>query len=112
MGGRGASSGNAVKSRFKNLKDSNISNTTNKNTSTPLTNKNNIIEYVKKQINVDLSNVLEESVSKSRTYLGVHLENLNINQRNSVKHLLNKRGIKIEDNGGLGNAIYYERKSK
>ena len=80
------------------------------NLNTPqLNNKNNIINFVKKQTNVDLSKLVEPKAGRSRTYLGVHLEDLNRNQRNAVTGILNKMGVRVESNGGYGDAIYYKK---
>ena len=110
MGGRGASSGQtSVKSRFKNTKSNNSTNNTS--TAVKLNNKQNVIDFVKQQTNIDLSKVIEPRTSRSRTYLGVHLEDLTRNQQNEVRKVLNSYGKKtrIGDNGGYGYAIYYEK---
>lgn len=73
-----------------------------------------MINYIRKQTNVDLNKVIEPREAKSRTYLGVHLEDLDRNQRNAVIKSLGSYGknIRIEDNGGLGYAIYYEKNKR
>ena len=78
---------------------------------TKLSNKQSMIDYVKRQTNVDLAKVVEPRANKSRTYLGVHLEDLPRSQQNAVRNALNSYGkkIRIESNGGLGDAIYYEK---
>ncbi len=68
------------------------------------------LDSIKEQTNIDVSNYVEEKTSKSRTYLGVHLEKMPINQRNTIKRLMAQKGVRIEDNGGYGNAIYYKKK--
>ena len=77
---------------------------------TILDNKDRIIDFVKHQTKIDLSKYIEEKTVRSRTYLGVHLEKLGINQRNEVMQLLKyKKGLRVEDNGGYGFAIYYKK---
>jgi len=108
MGGRGAKSSIKLKSRFRNIKKNTDTNNTTVN-KISLNNKKNLFEYIKHQLNIDLSKVEEPKMSKSRTYAGVHLEDLSINERNAIKTILNKRNIKIENNGGYGYAIKYEK---
>lgn len=114
MGGRGASSSNkteVIKSRVENKTTIEAQQTSTKTT---LSNKKEMIDFVKKQTNIDLTKVLEPREAKSRTYLGVHLEDLSRNQRNEVIRTLKRygRNTRIEDNGGLGYAIYYDKKNK
>lgn len=94
----------------KSIKKSNETKSKS-NVSRSLSNKSSIIDYVKTQTGVDLSKIIEPKTAKSRTYLGVHLEDLTINQRNEVKTVLAKYGhkLRIGDNGGYGYAIYYEK---
>lgn len=91
--------------------DSQIEKKRNVKTS-DLSNRQGIIDFVKHQLSIDLSTVLEDSTMKSRTYLGVHLEKLDRSQVSSIRTLLNKKGIRIESNGGLGYAIYYKKNKK
>lgn len=76
-----------------------------------LNNKNSVIDFVKRQTGIDLSKVVEPRTARSRTYLGVHLEDLTRNQQNEVRRVLNAYGRKtrIGDNGGYGYAIYYQK---
>lgn len=77
---------------------------------TILDNKDRIIDFVKHQTKIDLSKYIEEKTVRSRTYLGVHLEKMSINDRNTVMQLLKyKKGLRVEDNGGYGFAIYYKK---
>lgn len=80
-----------------------------KRLNTNLSDRDGIINFVKKQTNIDLSKVLEPKNSRSRTYLGVHLDDLGRNQRNAVTSILNKYGVRIESNGGYGDAIYFKK---
>ena len=114
MGGRGASSSSAkqipiqAKKRFKDLQRVDYSKP--QEPQRRLEKRQDIIDYVKTQTNVDLTPVLEETTKRSRTYLGVHLEDLGFNERNQVVRVLKSRGIRLESNGGLGDAIWYEKK--
>lgn len=76
-----------------------------------LTNRTKLVDYVKKQTNVDLSKVVEPRVNRPRTGLGVHLEDLTRSQQNAVRSALRSYGknITIEDNGGFGSFIRYEK---
>ena len=78
---------------------------------TVLNNKGALIDYVKDQTGVDMSKYAEPKVARSRTYFGVHLEDMPTNDRNSVIRALKSYGhdIQIGDNGGYGSAIYYEK---
>jgi len=119
MGGRGASSSNITKSqieRFKNATNAEEAYAIAREgmkenvSKSRLTNKKDMIAYIKEQTNIDVSKYVEESTSKSRTYLGVHLEKMPINQKNTIRMLMAQKGVRIEDNGGYGNAIYYKKK--
>lgn len=111
MGGRGASASTNVKSLFRDIKTQQKPDVRVRASNVKLDNKKNIIDFVKQQTNLDMSKYLEEKVSRSRTYLGVHLEDMNRNDRNEVIRLLrDKKGLRIGDNGGYGYAIYYKKK--
>lgn len=80
-----------------------------------LSNREGLINYIKQQINVDISPYIEERTRNPKTYLGVHLEKMPQNDRNSIKNLLQNsynNNIRIEYNGGLGYAIYYKKERK
>lgn len=118
MGGRGASSEKITKSRFERFKNATTKEEAyaimregmkENNKNSRLTNRKDMISYIKEQTNIDISNYVEEKTSKSRTYLGVHLEKMPINQRNTIRTLMAQKGVRIEDNGGYGNAIYYKK---
>ena len=78
---------------------------------TKLSNKQSVIDYVKRQTNVDLAKVVEPRANKTRTGLGVHLEDLPLNQQRAVKQALSSYGhnLRVGDNGGYGSFIYYEK---
>ena len=114
MGGRGVSSSNKTEAIKRRLENKTTIEAQQTSTKIILNNKNEMIDFVKKQTNIDLTKVLEPRTANSRTYLGVHLEDLSINQRNEVIRTLKSygRNTRIEDNGGLGYAIYYDKKKK
>jgi len=76
-----------------------------------LSNKQKLIDYVKKQTNVDLTKYIEPRAKHTRTGLGVHLEDMPKNDKAQVLDVLKKYGknIKVGDNGGFGSFIYYEK---
>lgn len=75
-----------------------------------LKNKKDIIDFVRHQLNIDLSPYLDEAAARSRTYLGVHLEKMCRSDRDKVMQLLRyKHGLRIEYNGGFGYALYYNK---
>ena len=76
-----------------------------------LSNKKLLVNYVKKQTGVDLTNYIEPKAAHPRTGLGVHLEKMPKNAANQVRDVLRSYGknISIGDNGGLGSFIYYEK---
>lgn len=113
MGGRGASSSSTTsKSLFNNSNKEQKPDVRVRTSNVKLDNKKSVIDFVKRQTGIDLSKVIEPKTSRSRTYLGVHLENLTRNQQNEVRSVLNSYGRKtrIGDNGGYGYAIYYDKK--
>lgn len=76
---------------------------------TSLKNRATMLDYFKHQINIDLTDVLEPRSKNSRTYLGFYLKKLSKTEQNRLLDLIYKRGLKMGDNGGLGNVIYYEK---
>lgn len=76
-----------------------------------LSNKKTLVDYVKTQTGVDLTNYIEPKAAHPRTGLGVHLEKMPKNAANQVRDVLRRYGknISIGDNGGLGSFIYYEK---
>ena len=119
MGGRGASSSNNANSRFERLKNAKTTQEAysimrkgakEDSSKSRLTNRKDMIAYIKEQTNIDVSNYIEERAGHPRIYLGVHLEKMPINERNTIKNLMYQKGVKFEDNGGFGSAIYYKKK--
>lgn len=76
-----------------------------------LSNKKSLIEFVKKQTNVDLSKYAEPRTASKRGFFGVHLDDMPKNDKTAVLDVLRKYGknLRIESNGGYGDAIYYEK---
>lgn len=68
--------------------------------------KQAVIDRFKEQLNIDIEPYLEPREASKRSYIGVHLEDMNINEQNSIKSYASKHGIQIHDNGGLGHAIW------
>lgn len=89
-------------------------NTSNKGGAV-LSNKNDVINFVKKQVNVDLGKAIDENrfSSRSRTYLDIDSSKLSINEFNEVRRLLQyQKGLRFESNGAKNYAIYYQKKKK
>lgn len=76
-----------------------------------LSNKKLLIDFVKKQTDIDLEKYIEPRSRNTRTGLSVHLEDIPRNGRSQVIDVLNKYGrkMRIEDNGGFGDFIYFEK---
>ena len=76
-----------------------------------LSNKKLLVDFVKKQTDIDLEKYIEPRAKKSRTGLSVHLEDIPRNGRRQVIDVLNQYGrkMRVEDNGGYGDFIYFEK---
>ena len=76
-----------------------------------LSNKKLLVDFVKKQTDIDLEKYIEPRAKNSRTGLSVHLEKIPRNGRMQVIDVLNKYGrkMRVEDNGGYGDFIYFEK---
>ena len=76
-----------------------------------LSNKKLLVDFVKKQTDIDLEKYIEPRAKNSRTGLSVHLEDIPRNGRRQVIDVLNQYGrkMRIEDNGGWGDFIYFEK---
>lgn len=84
-----------------------------RNTNTTLNNKQDVIDYVKQQLKIDLNKAVDEDrfSTKSRAYLDIDSRKLNRNDFNSVRKLLQyDKGLRFEENGAYNYAIYYEKK--
>lgn len=68
-----------------------------------------MLDYFKHQANIDLTNALEPRAKNSRTYLGFHLDELTKVEQSRLLNLIYKKGLRLEDNGGYGVAVYYEK---
>ena len=76
-----------------------------------LSNKKLLVDFVKKQTDIDLEKYIEPRAKNSRMGLSVHLEDIPKNGRRQVIDVLNKYGrkMRVEDNGGFGDFIYFEK---
>ena len=76
-----------------------------------LSNRKSLIDFVKKQTGIDLEKYIEPRAGHPRTGLGVHLDDIPRNGRRQVTDVLNSYGrkIRISDNGGFGDFIYFEK---
>lgn len=83
---------------------------TQSSTPTKLNNRQNIIDYVQKQVGVDLTKS-EYKSNKPRTYMGVDFREMPQRDKLRVLNALHSYGhnVQVLDNGGLGSAIYFER---
>jgi hypothetical protein len=80
--------------------------------STPskLNNRQSVVDFVKKQVNVDLSKA-EYKSNHPRSWMGVDFSKLSQGDKLRVQNALHQYGhnVQVVDNGGLGSAIYFER---
>ena len=75
-------------------------------------NRNNIINALKEQTNVDLSKAIDDNrfSTKSRTYFDVDSRKLNQNEFNTMmKYLKYDNDVRIESNGAYHYSIYYKK---
>lgn len=82
---------------------------------TQLNNKQNVLDYVKQQLKIDLNKAVDNnrfsSQKGSRTYLDIDSRKLNTNEFNAVRKLLQyDKGLRFESNGAYNYAIYYKKK--
>ena len=78
---------------------------------TKLNNKQALTDFIFKHTGVDLNEIVEPRAGKTRTGLGVHLEDLPLSQQRLVREVLTTggRNLTIDDNGGFGYFIRYEK---
>lgn len=110
---RGGESKLQAMNRQFNNEDSSRKSSINQNlttTPTKLNNRQNVVDYVKKQVGVDLTKA-EYKSSKPRTFMGVDFRQMDQRDKLRVLNALHQYGhnVQVEDNGGLGSAIYFER---
>lgn len=110
---RGGESKVQAMNRQFNSGDSSVKSSVNQSSSstpTKLSNRQNVIDYVKKQVNVDLSKA-EYKSNHPRSWMGVDFGQLSKADQLRVQNALHQYGhnVRIESNGGLGSAIYFER---
>lgn len=87
----------------------------NKNTEInfkPITNRKELTDYVKEQINVNLDELATERQTHPRSYLNIDTRNLNPSEINQLKNVLKNYGHNIQmlENGVYDYAITYKRK--
>lgn len=73
----------------------------------PVSNKSQMINFIKQQINIDISNYVENKAGHPRTYLGIHLEKMPKHEEMRLRNLMQEKGVKIGYNGGLGYTLHY-----
>lgn len=73
----------------------------------PVGNKKQMVDFIKQQINVDISKYIEDKAGHPRTYLGIHLEKMHKQEQMRLRNLMQKKGVRIGDNGGLGYTLHY-----
>ena len=77
-----------------------------------LSKKDTLIEFIKKQTNIDLSKYVDDKYSK-RTYLNVDWKKIPKDEQNLIRRLASTNGgqrFSLSDNGGLGMALVYGSK--
>jgi hypothetical protein len=77
-----------------------------------LSKKDTLIEFIKKQTNIDLSKYVDDKYSK-RTYLNVDWKKIPKDEQNLIRRLASANGgqrFSLSDNGGLGMALVYGSK--
>lgn len=76
----------------------------------PVSNKKEMTSFIKEQVGVDITPYIEERAGHPRSYLGVHLEDMPKAQETKVRNLMQKKGVRIEYNGGFGYTLTYIKK--
>lgn len=74
--------------------------------------KQDIIDQIKHQYNVDITKYINNSSDKnSRKYFNVYLDDMPKNDKNNIIRLSKEKYSKfdIQDNGGLGYAFFYKK---
>lgn len=77
---------------------------------TPVSNKKEMINFIKQQTNIDISKYIEDKAGHPKTYLGVHIEDMPEKQQKILRTLMEKKGVHIGFNGGFGYVLYYIKK--
>lgn len=98
--------------QFRESHDSTNKPSSTKSSSTPskLNNRQSVIDFAKKQLNVDLSKA-EYKSNHPRSWMGVDFSKLSQGDKLRVQNALHQYGhnVRIESNGGLGDAIWFEK---
>lgn len=96
FGGRGASS-SASSSNANNKPDVRIRKTTVKGGN--FSNRNNMVNYIKEQIDVDLNKAATERQFAPRAGINIDSRKLSINEFNSLRSFAAKNDVLILENG-------------
>ena len=78
----------------------------------PVSNRKEMVSFIKQQVGVDITPYIEERAGHPRSYLGFHLEKMPKAEQTKVKYIAQKKGIRIENNGGFGSTLTYIKKKK
>lgn len=73
----------------------------------PVRNKKEMVAFIKSQIGVDITKYIEPNAGHPRSYLGIHLKDMPKNEQIRLKNLMQKKGVRIGENGGLGSTLHY-----
>lgn len=76
----------------------------------PVSNKKEMVSFIKQQIGIDISKYIEDKAGHPRTYLGIHIEKMPKTEQVKLRNLMQKKGVRIGDNGGLGYTLHYIKK--
>lgn len=95
---------------MKQFRDSHENTSKSSASPTKLNNRQSVVDYVKKQVNVDLSKA-EYKSNHPRSWMGVNFSQLSKADQLRVQNALHQYGhnVRIESNGGLGEAIWFEK---
>lgn len=90
----------AINKRFNNI------------SSNKITNRKELTNYVKEQINLDIESLATEKQTHPRSYLNIDTRNLSPSQIIQLKNVLKNYGhnLTMESNGVYDYAISYEKK--
>lgn len=66
-----------------------------------------MVSFIKNQIGVDISKYIEDRAGHPRTYLGIHIEDMPKSEQTKLRNLMQKKGVRIGENGGLGYTLHY-----
>lgn len=112
MGSDGAKSGlgkSVTKSRFSSAKTSNEKKVEKKSTK-KISAREETTQFIKKQVGVDITKYIDEDYS-NRTGVDLDWKKMTKNEQYAIRNLANKyKTYTLEDNGGLGMFMRFNRK--